>query len=222
MAGVRGQSNLVALAIALMFVTAAIGVGTTLTATAFPDPEAERERRIAADTTAALLSEDSPLTRDANVFDAAALLTLDAATLHTVTGLPSDVGVRVQLGSDTVLADGAVTDGTTIRRLIATTTATWERRIPDLDNGSSFPVAAGSVIRVGTRSNTTLESVRVDGRLVASAPDGLSTPVTVSVPIRETVRVNVSASDRLTTGAVWVATPRTELRSRVLVVTVDA
>lgn len=220
--GRRGQSNLVALAVALLFVTAAVGVATAVSTSAIPDRSEAVDRRVATELADAFIAGDSPLTAERNVVAAEAVATIDGSTIGSLVTLPPTAGVRVQLGSETVFARGNITDGATVRRIVATTSESWTRRTPELDANSSFTVANRSRVRIGATANTTLETVRVEDRIVATAPDGLSTPLTVSVPVGGTVRVNVTGVDALATGDVWVETPDPTFHPQVLVVTVDA
>lgn len=218
----RGQSNLIALGIALLFVTAAVGVAISIGSTTVPGDGDVLDRRLATDVAATLVGPDSPLTAETGVLEAAALATLDVATIRNRSDLPPTTGIRVQFQAQTLVADGSITDGHRVRRIVAVTERSWNRQTQTVQNGSTFQVTGPGPVRVGTTGNTTLASVRVDGRVIANNATGLITPLSVAVPPDQPVRIAVTVTESRTSDTVWVASPVIDTEPGVLVVTVDA
>lgn len=216
----RGQSNLIAVAIAVLLLTAAIGVALTVASTPFRAADDDVvDRHVAADVAESLLAPASPVTRRAGVLNAAALRTLEVSTLEVV---PADAAVRIRFDDRPIVATGPVTGGATVRRLVTVTTWRWHRTEPSLGNGSVFTVGPTPVLRLGfNTTNATIRTVRVDGRVVLHDPSGIDGPVRLDLPPSSVVTVNVSAAGPVSTGDVWVATPSVTAETGVLVVTVD-
>jgi len=220
----RAQSNLVAVVVALVLVTAAIGVALAVAGTPFAEPgPSSVDRTVAADVADAILAPGSPLTRRAAVLDRSALEGLDGETLRTVAGLPADAAVSVAFAGESLVSSGAVTDGATVRRVVTVTTWEWRRLRPAFTNNSTVSLPATPRVRITFNgSGATVETVRVDGRVVLHDPDGLTGTVTLSLPRTDGVTLSFVATESLTAGDVRLAVPTVETETGVLVVTVDA
>lgn len=219
----RGQSNLIALAIAILLLTAAIGVALTIAGAPFhTGAPTAADRHLARGAAATLLAGDSPLTRRAGVLNASALRAVDGADLRELLGLGSDVDVRLRFDGRTVAATGRIERGATVRRVVTVTQWQWTRTDAAFGNDSSLMVGPTPVVKLGVNaSSTTIQSVRVDGRVVLHAPTGVSTPVTIAVPQSEPVQVNVTTTGPGSSASIWVATPTVATETGVLVVTID-
>ncbi|PSQ44466.1 hypothetical protein BRD17_04075 [Halobacteriales archaeon SW_7_68_16] len=146
--GGRGQSNLVAVTVALLALSALAGVVLVVTDDAFAAAERDPDAgRIAHGVANRLVAADGPLADRTNVVNASAVTAFDATDLpRGATGgagnPPGDratggggtaerIGgndrgegagtsrdVRVRLDGETIAATGPITDGTTVRRLV--------------------------------------------------------------------------------------------------------
>ncbi|MFB6104871.1 MAG: hypothetical protein ABEJ57_07315 [Halobacteriaceae archaeon] len=219
----RAQSNLIAVVVALVLVTAAIGVALAVAGTPFRgDRVSPVDRRVAADVASTLLAADSPVTRRHLVLNRSALASLDAATVRALTGLPDEIGVTVAFEGRSLIEAGTGNEGATVRRVVTVTTWTWERSTPAFANTSALTLSPAPRVRIGfNTSATTIETVRVDGRVVLHDPDGLTGQVTLRLPRTESVNISFTATGELDEGAVWIAVPTVETETGVLAVTVD-
>jgi hypothetical protein len=223
---VRGQTNLLALAVALVLLT-----GATVLGVAFADAalaEAERdpvERHTARATADRLVAAAAPTTVRANALDAAAVDDLNATRLDGLAPPAVGADVRVALDGDPVVVRGAPGGGTTVRRSVVVVSRGGEiRRVDDVANGSAIRVPRGvgrATVDLNPGPNTTIRTARANGRVVLHDENGLTTATTVRLSRYEqtVLRVNAGAN---ATGRITLTYRPVTAEPRTLTVTVDA
>lgn len=215
---VRGQATLVSLAAALVVLTAAVGVALTLADGALVGAERDaRERRAAVAVTERLVAPDAPTTRRANVLDAGAVAALTATDLDDLAPPVKGVAVRVRLDDETIVERGEPSDGTTFRRIVLVASPTERSLTANASEGVTLPRRTARVSL--SFGDATVETVRVNGRVVLHRPDGLRGTLPVTVRRGWTVRLTFDAN---ATGTVEVTYVPERTRKAILAVTVDA
>ncbi len=220
----RAQANLPALAAALLLVTATTGVGLTLADGAFR--EATRQPTERATTVALaerLVAQDSPLTTRANVLDAARLAELDVATLRAQFPVVEDQRVRISIDDRTLVSTNPE-GGTTIHRVVLVERRQERRLDPELRSEPSvtLPRRTSRVqLVLSPPSTTTIETVRVNGRVALHDPAGLRGDFEVPTSRYETTTLRFEASGPLPPGSVQVTFYPAATTKAVLGVTVD-
>jgi hypothetical protein len=165
------------------------------------------ERGEAAAVADSLVGHRSGVAERANVIDADALERLDVATLTADHGLHPNSAVRVTVDSRVVAGRGSPSRGTRIERIVLienrssrtidppfrrTRQVTLPRRTPNV------------TLRLAPAGNTTIDRVRVGGRVVLSRTDGLNGTYVVDVPRYRTPTLAFESSGRLAPGDVRV------------------
>ena len=224
----RGQANLAALAVAVVLLVAATGVGLALAATADDTEGSERawERRLAAATAARLVAAESPLTARRLVVDTESL-TLDASDLPAALS-DSNASVRVRLGDETLFARGlserSVTRrGASVHRLVlAGDGETVTRRTNLTRPNTTVPRGVRAVaVTPDVAENTTVTTLRIDGRIVRHDDGGVNESRTLRVdPTRETTLRAETTTNR--TGSLLLRYHRVVGEPTTLEVWVDA
>lgn len=222
---VRAQANLVALVAALVALTTAMVVGFAVADTALAGAAREPGERHAATAVAAgLVAEDTRLTNRSNVLNGSAVDGLTAGDLHAAYPVLDGRSVRVALGNDPLVSDGAVRDGTTVRRIVLVERereVTVEPRFTG-GNAVTLPRRTGrATLAISPPDNRTISTVRADGRTVLHAPGGLDGTCAVSLSRRETARLTFVANGSLERGDVSITIHPRDTRKAVLAVTVD-
>jgi hypothetical protein len=223
---VRAQVNLVALAVALVLVTGATVVGVGLADSALAGADRDPlDRHVAAGVAARLTAADSPVTVRENALDAAAVARLNATRIAELAPPATDADVRIAL-DDTVVAErGDPRDGTTVRRSVVSRSRTEPTTaVRNLSREPTVDVPRGverATVDVDAGANTTVRSVRANGRVLLYDGSGLNGTETVSLDRyeRTTLRVETAAN---ATGRVAVTYRRGLVQDRRLTVTADA
>ncbi|WP_435126949.1 DUF7263 family protein [Halobaculum sp. D14] len=218
-AGGRGQASLLALAAALVALTAAIGLSVAFADAALASADRSPvERRAAVTATDRVVAPDSPLTRRANVLDRGAVDALTADALVDLVPPLADAAFRVRLGGRTVVERGDPVGGTAFRRIVLVAA--------DAERTRSIDAAAGAVTlprRTGTLrfdfTDSDVETVRVNGRVVLHRDGGLAGTESVAVSRFETARITVDGN---ATGTIRVSSYPERTVKATLEVTVDA
>jgi hypothetical protein len=219
----RGQTNLVAVTIALVVLTAVAGVAVVVAdgalASADRDPG---ERRLAVGLSERLVSGAGPLTARGNVLNRSRVRTLDGDRLRALFPSTRGASVWVAVDGDPVATTGDATGGTTVRRVVLLQRRTATSVTPPLRTGTvTLPRRTPRVrLRVTPRS-ATVRTVRANGRVVLHDPDGLRGNYTVGVSRFETTRLTVDATGRLRRGDLRVTYFPARTTKAVLEVTVD-
>ena len=221
----RAQTNLPALAVALLVLTTTAGLGLALADEAFASAERDAsERRVAVALSERLVDPAGPLTARANVLNASTIGNLTAARLRTQYPVVGERDVRLRLDGRTLVASGAPRDGTTIRRIVlvrADQSRTYE---PALDRGNetTIPRRTGRVqLTVDTPSRTVLHTVRANGRVVLRNVSGLRGTFGVDLSRFETTTLSFASNRTLSTGDVRVTYVPARTTKATLEVTVD-
>jgi hypothetical protein len=222
----RGQSNLLAVAMAMLTLTAATGLGLALADAAFVGGQRHAdERRVAVALSERLVAPSSPLTARRNVLNASAVDEFDATALDAGFRVVGDRAVRLRLDDRTIAERGEPTASWTVRRIVLVQRRERVTRTPSLasDDGVTLPRRTPRVrLTVDPPSATTVETVRVDGRVVLRNESGLDGTFTVETSRLETVRLTFEASGPLPRGAVQLAYYPATTTKATLEVTVGA
>jgi hypothetical protein len=221
----RAQTSLPAVGVALVLL-----VTTATFAVAFADERLGSsrartlERQAAAAVADSLVSAQSAVTRRGNVLDAGALERLDAGDLTTEHGLHGDSAVRVSVGERVLVARGSASGGRRVERIVlienrsrrtieppfrTTRRVTLPRRTPNV------------TLQLAPAGNTTIDRVRVGGRVVLSRGAGLNGTYSVDVPRFRTATLGFESSGRLERGDVSVTYYPARTEKTTLSVTVD-
>lgn len=222
----RAQANLPAFAIAVLVVTSTATLAILVADTAFVTADREPiERTRATGLAAAMVDEASPLTERANVVNATRASNLD----DELEGwFPSSNGISLRISLDeTVIAErGEPTAGATVRRLVLVAEPhmrTFEPALTSSDDAVTLPRRASSAqIAIVPPSGNTVETVRVNDRVVLHDPSGLDGTYSVSLSRFETATIEFDASGPLPQGSVRIRYQPAATEKAVLVVTVDA
>lgn len=222
----RAQTNLFALAVALVLLTAATVLGVAFADAALADARSDPvERHAAAATADRLVATDAPTTVRASALDADALDRLNATRLDDIAPPAAGTDIRVAVDGDPVVSRGAPGGGTTVRRSVMVVSRSGEtRRTTGIDNGSTIRIPSGvdrATVDLDTGPNTTVRTVRANGRVVLYDGAGLDANATVRLARSEptTLRIDAGAN---ATGRVAVTYRPVSTEPRTLAVTVDA
>lgn len=223
----RGQANLVALAVALLALTTATGVGLALADGALADADRDAdERRVAVALSERLVSTEAPLTSRANVVNDSAVSALNASTLRTRYPVVGDRAVRVRLDDRTLAATGDSTSGTTVRRIVLVERRQRATVAPPLAAESNHTVTLPRrtprvTVTVDPPPGTTVTAMRANDRVVLYDESGLGGEYTVRVSRFDTVRLRFEADRSLPAGSVEITYYPAETTKATLAVTVD-
>lgn len=221
----RGQTNLAALAVALVVLTGATVAGVALADAALAGADRDPVDRHAANAVAArLIAAESPVTVRANALNESTIESLNASRLDELAPATTD-DVRVALDGRPVVERGTPDGGATVRRAVLVVDRSAPiRTAANLTRRSELTVPRGVdrvTVSVEPGPNTTVHTVRADGRVVLHDEAGLDTTATVAVSeyTPTTLRVATSAN---ATGRFEVRYRRQITEERTLTVTADA
>lgn len=221
----RGQTSLPALGIALvLLVSTSVFVITVAEEQLGTSRDDALERESVGSLAAALVAADAPVTRRANVIDYESFQRLAGAQLEARYGLNSQSGVRVRLGDRTIVSRGTVGEGTTIRRLVLVENRSRRTVVPAFraTRNVTLPRRTTNVtLAVNPSGNATVETVRVDGRVVLEDPAGLRGTHTLHVTRYRTPTLEFGGAGNLSRGDVRVNYFPTRTRKATLAVTVQ-
>jgi hypothetical protein len=202
----RGQSNLLAVAAALLAITAAtaLSVGMADVAVSGTDRPAS-ERRVAVSLSERLVAPGSPLSARANVLNRTAVLGIDEAQLRSTFPVVGDRPVRVRIDDRTVVASGDPS-GPTIRRVVLLQDREPVTVTPAVGNGTvRLPRRTPRVtLRLDPPNGTTVSAVRVGERVVLRNRTGLSGTFSIRTSSYRNVTLAVASSGPLPDGSVEV------------------
>jgi hypothetical protein len=223
---VRAQTNLVALTLALVLVTGATVVGVAVADAALADAERDpRDRHAATAVADRLVAADAPTTVRANALDASAIEDLNASHAEALAPPAAGAAIRITLDGEPVVERGSPGSGATIRRsVVVVSRAATTRRTGNVSNGTTVAVPRAvdrAVVTVDPGPNTTVRTVRANGRVVLYDGAGLETNATVYLSRDESTAIRVDAGANAT-GRVAVTYRRPLTETRILEVTVDA
>jgi hypothetical protein len=221
----RAQTSLLALVVALLTVAAATGVGLALADGALAGADRDPlERRAAGALADRLVAGGAPTTERPNVLNRSRVRNLTADDVDRLVAAVRGRPVRLRLGDRTLLSRGDPGAGATTRRLVLVAERTTTTRRLDLDRTDSLTLPRRTPrvrLRVDSGPDTTVRTVRANGRVVLHDPDGLDGTATVSLPRSETTRLSVATRGG-TNGSVRITSYPAETTKATLVVTVGA
>ena len=169
----RGQANLLSLTVALTALVSAATLGLVVADGALAGADRDPDERRGASAAAERLVTAEATTVRENVLDGEAVERLSAATLSELAPV-ANRSVRVRLGGETLLERGEPTGGATVERVVLVAERTNRSRSVGVGDGErlTLPRRTDRVELVfGTES--TVETVRVNGRIVLHDPGGL-------------------------------------------------
>jgi hypothetical protein len=220
----RAQTSLPAIGVALVLLVTAATVAVVADERLRSSRAATLERQAAASVADSLVSAQSGVTRRGNVFDAGALERLDAERLTGEHGLRADSAVRVSVGDRVLVARGSATGGSRIDRIAllesrsvrtleppfrTTRRVTLPRRTPNV------------TLHLEPGGNTTIDRVRVGGKVVLSRRTGLNGTYVVDVPRFRTATLGFEGNGRLERGDVRVTYYPARTEKTTLTVAID-
>lgn len=223
----RGQSNLIAVAAAIVVLSALTVASFAVVDTAFENGDRPAETRHAAVALSErVVAPGSPLTARGNVLDQA---TLDSTTLASFRSTFSIVGSRpvlVTVGEERVVDSGDVVDGVTVRRIVLVrerqaVTSTL-RGPPAPEHEVTLPRRTDEVtVTVNPTPVGNVTTVRANGRVVLHNASGLDGSFTVPVPRSETLTLRIAVDGTLSANRISVTYYPESVRKAELAVTVD-
>lgn len=221
----RGQTQLPALAIALLVLTTVAGLGIALGEGAFAATDREPgQRRVAVALSERLVSEESPLTARANVVNQTRIENLSIERLRSQYPVIGDRPVRVRLGERTVAeSNSSISGGTTIRRIVLVSERQSRQYEPPFTGGNktTLPRRTETVrLRIDPPARTAVETVRANERVVLQNVTGLRGTFTVDTSRFETTRLAFEANRTLSRGDVRVTSVPERTTKATLAVTV--
>ncbi|MGM0590011.1 MAG: DUF7263 family protein [Halobacteriota archaeon] len=223
----RGQANLVALGVALIVLTTVTVVGVVIADGELARADRDPVERHAAETLAdRLVAADANVTVRQNVLDEANAATLTVGELESTTPAVTGRSIRVRLDGQVLVERGNPIHGQTVRRLVRVADVESESRRIDLDSTTEVTVAEPTPslrLQISPAANTTVETVRVNDRIVLHDEDGLTGTTRLRTPGAR--NLSVAVETRGTggpSGSVDVAYPVANETNAVLEVTVGA
>jgi hypothetical protein len=224
--GIRGQTNMPALAIALLVVTSVAVVSFGMADRAYLSAERDADqRRVAVALSERLVEPETPVTARENVLDAEAVADLNATRLRELFPVTDGYDVRVRLDDRTIASAGDPTGGTTIRRIVLVERREQVTLTPELsanDPAVTLPRRSPRVrIDLTPPSETNVTVVEANENVVLENGSGLKGNFDISLSRFETTTLTFEADGPLPTGSVEVTYYPAETEKAVLEVTVD-
>lgn len=219
----RAQSNLLALAAALVALSVALVAAVAIVDAAFATGERDATERAVASTTAErLVAADSPIADRQNVLNETAVASFDDEELATALPTSANRSIAVSIDDDRIAAVGEPTRGTTIRRVVLLESTEWVERTPTLSaQETTVPVRTDRVELTIAPTTGTIETVRVNDRVVLHDEDGLDGPYGIDTSRYETATLRFEGDGTLGSGDLTLGYEVTTDRKALLSVTVD-
>jgi hypothetical protein len=224
----RGQATLLATAVAVIVLVGATALGVALADGALRDADRNPMERRAATTLADRLTTANATSHRDGVVRADRVQNLTAADLERLAPPVAARDVRVRIDGETVVESPDAAGGTTVRRAVRVGREQRAEQQVDLQADHNLTVPAGVEqvrVHVTTGENTTVPTVRADGRPVLHALDGVEGGTTVPVAAADPTRLRFAAETETESGTVRgqarVTYVRVDAEPAVLEVTVD-
>lgn len=221
----RAQSNLPALAVALLVLTTTAGLAFSLADGAFAGGSREpTDRRLATGLAERMVASDSPLTRRAGVVNATKATELTASRIDDAVPAVSDAAVSVRLANRRVVHRGDTTGGSTARRVVLVAHREEVTSQPPLRHDrTTLPRRTEQIILdIDPPNETTVQTVRANGRVVLHEPSGLDGRYEFNASRFETPTLAFDSDGPLRQGNVTVTYVPERTTKATLEVTVDA
>lgn len=200
--------TLPALGIAFLVLTATVVVGVVAADAALHRADRQAlDRQVAAGLADHLVREDAPVTRRANVVNATRLSKLSVAELHSQYGLPRDTAVRLTFDGRPLVAHGSPSRGATVERIIIIERRETHTLTPTFERSRSVTLPRRSptaTLTLQPPPNTTLRTVRTNGRVRLHDPSGLNGTYELALPTVETARFHFDATGPLSNDSVHI------------------
>jgi hypothetical protein len=221
----RGQVELPAVGIALLVLTATVVLGVAIANNALSSADrSATERQTAMGLSDQLVSAQSPLTNRQNIINASELSHLDGQTLRAKYGLPADSDAAVHLDGTQIAAAGDPSDGTTIERIVLVERAQTRTIESSLNANSRITLprrTANATVDLTPKNGTTIETVRVNERVVLADSGGLDGQFTIAVSPYQTATIEFEASGPVMEGRTTIEYFPRETQKATLSVVVD-
>lgn len=183
----RGQANLLSLAVALVALISATTLGLVVADGALADAERDPLERRAAVATADRLVSAAATTVRPNVLDLEAMRTVGGNALSELAPPTAGRAVRLRLDDETLFERGDPASGTTVRRVVLVAEPTTRTRTVVVDDGSSYTLPRRTTsVDLVFGGDSTVETVRLNGRVVLHDPAGLTGRFTITASRYET------------------------------------
>jgi len=222
----RGQTELPALAVALVLLTTVLLFGLGAADGALSSAERPAvERQAAVGLSEGLTAPGAPVAVRANVLDPTALSALERDDLESVYGLSPDHDVSVSLDGESIVGDRSLTGGTSIDRLVLVERRSERTIVPEFANDRSVTLprrTPNATLDIDPSAGVVVRSVRANDRVLLWNESGLRGEFTVSLSRLETKRLSFEAAGVLSEGDVEVTYYPAKTRKRTLSVIVDA
>jgi hypothetical protein len=221
---VRGQSNLVAVAAALLAVTAATALGLAMADLAMTGADRPVEdRRVATSLSERFVAPSSPLAARGRVLNETALSRLTACVLRAAFPVVGDRPVRIRVGGRTVVERGDP-QGQTVRRVVLVQRRRSVTVTPRLDGDDvTLPRRTPLVrLRIDPPDGVRVTAARVGDRVVLRNASGLSGTFTVRTSRYRNATLSFAANGSLPRGSVRATYFPARTTKAVLEVTVGA
>jgi hypothetical protein len=200
--------TLPALGIALLVLTATVVVGVVAADAALHGADRPAlDRQVAAGLADHLVRDDAPITRRANVLNVTRLSKLSVAGLHSRYGLPRDTAVRLTLDGRTIVSSGSPSEGSTVERIVIVERRESHTLKPTFERSRSVTLPRRSptaTLTLQPPPNTTLRTIRTNGRVRLHDPSGLSGTYELSLSTVETARFHFDATGPLSNDSVHI------------------
>lgn len=174
MSGTRAQANLLSLAVALTALVSAATLGLVVADGALAGADRDPGQRRAAGAVAERLVSAEATTVRENVLDGEAIADLSAATIAELAPPAANRSIRVQLGEETLFERGDPT-GATVERVVLVAERTTRSRSAAVGGGDDLTLPRRTDrVALTFAAGSTVETVRVNGRIVLHDPGGLA------------------------------------------------
>ena len=217
--------TLPAVGVAFFLLTAALVAGVVAADAALAGADRPAlDRKAAVGLSEALVRADAPTTARANVVNESQLSGLTATDLRDRYGVPADASVRVTLDGRTLVSDGTPAGGVTVERIVLLEGQETRTITPALEGSRTvtLPRRTSSVnLTVQPPVNTTVRTVRINGRVRLHNASGLNGTYEVPVPAVETVRLGFETVGPLSNDSVRIGYVPVRTEKARLEVTVD-
>jgi hypothetical protein len=221
----RGQTSLPALAVAFFVLTAGIVIGVVAAEAALFDAERPAlDRQAAVGVSDALVRAGAPVTARANVFNASAVTRLSISDIRDRYGLSADASVRIRLDDRTLVSTGDPSGGATVERVVLVERRGNRTVMPAFEGSRTVTLPRRSpllTVTVRPPPNTTVRTVRVNGRVRLYNTSGVNGTYALPVTTAETARVRFESVGPLAEGNVSIRYYPSRTEKARLAVTVD-
>lgn len=221
----RGLSTLLSLVTAVAVLTVVTAGALIVVEDAFRETQrGDGERAVAIQVSDRLVAPAGPIAERPNVLDAEALDALSADDLRALAA-GERFEVAVALDGERRAAVGDPRTGHVVRRIVLVQRSERVERTPPVSTSGSdvtLPVRTDAIeVTIDAPANTTVTTVRSDGRVVLHDPAGLNGTHSVETARYDTLRLAFEGEGPLETGDVEIAYESTSREKAVLAVTVD-